>query len=679
MTICGEEKGSGMRAVALAGLLLASVSGAAMAQQVAQQQVAQQPGTPAKQTVQQAFDAATALSDKGEDAAALAAWEALEVRTRTNPRSLAIVRLRKSQVLLRLRRRDEAAEAARAGLKALSADDATLREDRALGYLSLGLIAENGLDYGSAVEAYRNALALSITTGQKLSAMRGLIATETFLDGKAALAELAPAEALIADPAVDKRSKATIKATISLAYLNQGQYKEAQRTAGEAVTLLGGLSVKTDLSDVAARSDYALAALKLGDKDEARRYIAYTGAGRSPETFEIPAELDLPPCGGEAELLRDDVAIIEFSVEDDGSVQYSVPIYGSRPGPMAIEFARAARGWSWSIEKLKKLPPFFRRNVRIEMRCSTELQRPSIGNYLAAARTEWLAAKGIVTPEDGSGSDALRLSRLRAALTARDAKGGSDTLADMPLFVGIAYNAVSGREETNAVARRALAVLVANGAPPLVRLSVETTVWATQASDRRNSISYGQQLRQALQNSVYSADSDSVATLSLLLADADWSDKNVSDKLSLLQAVGRDPRLDSHHPLKVGALVRLASLEYRKGDVTAARKAFDDSGLSGDQCALLDAKPVPLPASTRNLQFPRDAQMWGFEGWTKVQLDVDAKGKTLNVRTVVAYPPFVFSDSATQMFEHLQFSPTYRPGKELGCGGLSSSLRFSQP
>ncbi len=72
--------------------------------------VAQQAAT----TVQQGFDAATALDAGTDKQAALSAWEALERRTAGNPRSHAIVLVRKSAALFALDRKDEAVTAARA-------------------------------------------------------------------------------------------------------------------------------------------------------------------------------------------------------------------------------------------------------------------------------------------------------------------------------------------------------------------------------------------------------------------------------------------------------------------------------------------------------------------------------------------------------------------------------------
>src|SRR4051794_3396321 len=96
-------------AAAAAISLLASASSAAGGQ----------PPTAAP-SVQQQFEAATAASEAGRWADALATYEGLEHNLK-NARSLAIVRVRKGRVLSALGRFEEAAAALRQGIAALPA------------------------------------------------------------------------------------------------------------------------------------------------------------------------------------------------------------------------------------------------------------------------------------------------------------------------------------------------------------------------------------------------------------------------------------------------------------------------------------------------------------------------------------------------------------------------------
>jgi hypothetical protein len=79
------------------------------------------------------------------------------------------------------------------------------------------------------------------------------------------------------------------------------------------------------------------------------------------------------------------------------------------------------------------------------------------------------------------------------------------------------------------------------------------------------------------------------------------------------------------------------------------------------------------------MDFPHEAMRWGFEGWTRLQYDVTAEGKAANVRPIISYPPFVFSEAGTAILEGARFSKSYRPDGGLGCGGDVSGVRFQMP
>ena len=55
---------------------------------------------------------------------------------------------------------------------------------------------------------------------------------------------------------------------------------EAEKVLKRALADSGGLTMKSNLSDIATRYDLAQASLMAGKRDEARTYLAYTGAGR---------------------------------------------------------------------------------------------------------------------------------------------------------------------------------------------------------------------------------------------------------------------------------------------------------------------------------------------------------------------------------------------------------------
>lgn len=630
---------------------------------------------PAARSIQQNFDNATALHDAKNFSGALAAWEALEARVAKNPRSVAIVRVRKSATLMALARPDDAVSAARAGLATLPANDPSLREDRYNAFNHLAQIAETSLDYASAVDAYRQAEGIALTPALRVAALRGLVETETFVDPQAAMADMARLETVSAPLTIDAQGRSILLGVKSQLLMNRGDFAKAQAEAARAVKLLGGLTTKTDLFDVAARSNYAIAALLAGKAEAAREYMAYTGAGRLPKgEFRPAGEMRVPDCGGEAGLKPNDLAVIEFSIEDDGSVS-ATPIYAAGGGAVALEFARAVRGWSFDPAQIKDLPPFFRQRARVELRCSTGFERPSLGRYLGSELDNWLITKKVAVGEFQTSDAPAGVPRLIQRLAALEAQHGPDALALVPALQAIARNAATPREPTNVFARRSLNILTANAAPPLARLAADTLVWGSAASEGSDGNSYRHLVEAQLQTPPYSEDGQTRAALRLLLADSRRARDRARTR-ALLEQAAAEPGLAANHPLRVGALIRLASLEYADGKPAEARAAFDQSGLAANQCALVDAPPKHLRSGGT---FPVEALRWGFEGWTQVQFDIGADGKPVNERTLVAYPPFVFTDGGRAVVRASRFEKSFRPDGGLGCGGTIQRVSFRIP
>jgi len=639
---------------------------------VAAQGLAQSVETaPARPTVQQMFDAANALDAKGKAAERLAAWESFEQRVHSNKRSVAIARLRKSRALLALGRRDEAMEQVKLGLADLPTGDPSLREDRVLGLLALGAIAQASLDYPAALEQYQLAHRLAETPGEKLSALFGLIKTQTFIDPPAAARAVAEAEAIAGNANVAPESLAELRRLDAERLLNAGDSETAQAKAKDAVKLLGGLTSRTNLNDVSARSDVAIAALLNGRKDLAREYLAMTGAGRMPQgVFAGGVNVMPPDCGGEDNLKPGDMAVVEFSIADDGTVIESQPIYAAGGGRVALEFARAVRHWYWKPDDLKGMPIFYRYNMRIEMRCSTGFERPSIFDYIDAALGRWLRDKGVEPPPFEGGADAAVLLRLRGQLKGAEAASGPAALRLVPILMQIARSPVAPREERLTNAARADAILAAGGATGLPRVAARMQAALNRgAEDDARKIAM--EVGKVLADPAYSADAESRAALKLVAAYG-WHGKN-GPLRPWLEGAASEPGLPADNPLRAAAWMQLASLEQREGNIEAARAAFTHSGLDPSQCALVDQPPKRLSVGGT---FPLEAMQWGFEGWTRVQFDIDKDGKVHDERVVVAYPAFVFSQAGAKTMAGARYSKTYRPDGSVGCGGVMEGVRF---
>ncbi|MHA0328429.1 hypothetical protein [Sphingomonas melonis] len=648
-----------MAAIAVLGLA-ASSSGQA-------QQAPQRPAE--SRTVQQDFEAATALSSGTDRAAALAAWEALEKRVADRPRNLGLVLVRKSVVLDAMNRSDESVAAARRGLALLPATDASLRDDRYSAYTNLAHVAHRTLDYASAASFYAQAETQATNPTDKLAALLGQIQTATFTDPAAAAAAATRADALLAQVKADKEVLASFASAKAVLALNRHDLPTATAQAMDAVKDLGGLTNKTDLRDAAARSTAALALLLSGRKDEARRYMAMTGAGRVPAgNFDPGAAMMPPDCGGEAGLKPQDMAVVQFSIRDDGTVLLAEPIYAEGGGAVALAFAQAARSWSWSVEQVKAIPSFLRYNVRVELRCNLAFPRPSIGDGLMTTLTEWLRAQGQPVPDEPE-NPAQALAGERAALAA-----ARDGLPRLVALVALIRSPVVPREEKQAFAEEALKIAQGAKAPVTGQLGLALEERTNSRADMWGASAYRRVVAPLLDQAPYAANPQARAAIRLLLADKE--EPRSDRRAALLDQVVKDQALGEHDALRTGALIRLASLAQARGDAVAAKDAFAQSGLSANQCALVGDAPQLRHAGGT---FPEEAMSWGFEGWTRTQFDIAADGAVVAPRVIVSYPPFIFTQAGNATAKSFVFSKTYRPAGALACGAATRQVRFRLP
>jgi len=456
--------------------------------------------------------------------------------------------------------------------------------------------------------------------------------------------------------------------------LNRGDFAGARAAAGEGVKLLGGLTSRTDLNDVAVRSNYAIAAMMLGDRDDARKFMAYTGAGRvSTGSFDPAVQMTPPDCGGDSDLRPDDIAVVEFSIGDDGAVAFASPVYASRGGKVALQFARAVHGWSWTPEQVKALPAFFRYRARVELRCSTEFPRPSLVDYLDKSLAKWLDGRGIDASLKRDGADAALLPVERKELADLEKAKGADSLALVPILHILSRNTVLETEKGAGFAQREAAILAANKAPAVARLSADLKGWQSKNSDSWGGRRYFRMLEAAAASGPYADDPEARAVLRLMMSDASRGfDRERS--LALLDQVANDAGLPAENGFKVGALIRKASILTQRGDLAAAKAVFAQTGTTADQCSLIDSSPRMVGVGGT---FPDEAKMWGFEGWVSVQFDVGADGRTTNQRAVVSYPPFIFTKAGDDTLKTARYEKAFRPDGGLGCGGVTQRVRFT--
>lgn len=635
---------------------------------------------PAKPSAQGRFDAATAAASAGKWQEAYDIFAALEAKSgKQAPAVQAVIRIRKGLALLELDRNAEAGIALRSGLESLPSDPKLFLDDRHSAMIGLGRLAYADLDYAAARAQFGGALPLANAANARFETLLWLIRASMFDEGPQAQAWADEALKMAESSAkINKDTLAGMRTLHARVLLNHGQKRPALAELRKALADQGGLKLKVTLEDIATRSDLAIAALLNGNTDDARKYLAYTGAGRFKKApFATAAAMAPPPCGGAADLRPEDIVVVEFGLGDDGAVTVARPVYASRLGPGAVEYARAVRNWSWRPEDARAIPAFFKLLTRVEMRCSTSLSRPSVRDILRGDFDDWLAERGIA-PADKSRGEAASVEPLRAELKRREAAGGGLQL--VPVLMALGENPVTNDEESRAWFIRARDILYAANAPVSVRTYIDaiTNGWLN-AGYKDRVADYRGSLRALLARPDVAADARTAASLRLLISEEYYRSPAPADAPDLLQAVAHDARLGPSDPLRVNALVRLAGVQARNGDLAGARQSYAKTGLDAQQCALVDTKPALRRSGAGSSDFPMEAMRWGFEGWVRTEFDIAADGKTANQRSIIAYPPFVFRDAAVGVVRDARYQPSYRPEGDPGCSGAQQNISFLLP
>ena len=631
-------------------------------------------------TIQQAFDQATIAYEAHKWPEALAAYTELERRLTKPGRSLAITRVRKGIVLGQLGRYAEAQRVLLDGFGLLPADDPSLTLDRYEGHLALGHADEVLHQPSAALEAYAFAQRVAPDADAKISAVIGQARINTYLDPAQALSFVNQAIALSnVDKGRDKRYTGQLYTLRGRALLNLGNFKEAQLDLEKAIGLLGGLTTRVSASDLAARSDVAIATLLAGDSASAKKYLAYAGSGTLDDGFQRGANMELPSCGEATGLRPDDVAVIEFSIADDGTVGSATPVYVSRPGLPMVEFARAVSGWSWAPAPLAKIPPLLRSLTRVELRCSLASDRPTIQANFDAAVRAWFRSQHF-TSTDLSGNAASDLVAIREGLRKGRAAGTKPIELAPWLFELDRNHAAPQSERTEASVAWATAVRSASP-PPMVLAAAElaltdATFKPTPYRSRERTMKVIAASLPIISEPAIANDYHSANAVRLRLADDYLQFREQAAAGPLVQAVIADGRLPADDALRSAALIRASGMALAAGDLPAARSAYEQSGLSDTQCSLVDAAPAVTHRAGGVADFPPEAIAWGISGWSNTEFDIKADGTTTNVRATIAYPPFVFAKPTVKIFERTRYTQSYRPGGVSGCTGFHATQGF---
>ena len=623
--------------------------------------LALQAQTPTAPSAQQLYDAGQAAADKGDWATAATSYRAALAGMNPKGRSAAVIRSRLATALFAVRDNTGARATATAAVAQFAALGVTADGDLAAAHATLGDLARFGGDDPAAIAAYRDAIAAAAgpDRDRQLDAARaGLAMAAMTSDPPAAARALDDALAAPGFAASPKTRQANLLTLRARAELNRGDPKAAKGFIDRALDLAGRTTTRVNMAQVAMRGDAALIYAKLGDTDEVRKLLTYSGAGHLPDNgWLIRGEGDLPLCGDG--IAPEDVAVVEFAVNDSGRPIGAAAVYASKPGPLGDTFADAVRHWRWAPATVSKLDVFWRSAVRIELRCVTRPRGVALAEPFRDAAQDWFAAHGIVLdPTDPAlkpepfaaapgpaGRAARALAAIRAAATQDKATAPRAELS-------------AALDESDAPTDARAFLLLTNAAPDRPALPAITASLTGQPGAER-----------------------ALAWLRVSQALGDEARGHLIDaRAALAAAVALPPAaLPADDPVRIVALLHLSLIDKRQGKAAAADARLIAAGVSADQCSLLDVQPMTTNARISSAAFPAEAMRWGFEGTVREAFDINADGSVAGVRTVIAYPPLVFGPATERAVRGFRYAIPTLGDRPIGCAAQTVNVRYVLP
>ncbi|MDB5737517.1 MAG: hypothetical protein JWO65_1185, partial [Sphingomonas bacterium] len=429
----------------------------------------------------------------------------------------------------------------------------------------------------------------------------------------------------------------------------------------------GGLTIaNVTPQQVAIRGDAAIVERLRGNDEKTREYLTYTGAGHMPDMKWISGyEGDAPVCGLDGGAGPEDSVVIEIAINEAGHVEGALPIYASRSGELGVAFAQKVNGWRWNPIALKNVNGFWRSTLRLEMRCASRPEPERLSAPYRTAAWRWLAARGALIGEAPEKIYAANDPRL----TGRYGRAAS-------ILFGPASGEIAALD----------AELDAVDAPPAAHALLIGAV-----ANQRGNHGYGPRVAAGARAASYARlvpafrqrfpAARAGAWLDLEWALALEDSGQFAAAVPRLEAVLATPEaiLPQDDPVRSVALLHAALVGMRGGDPGQARARLAASGLGAEQCALFDTHPVPSSMAIGSSQFPMEALHWHFEGYVQEAYDIGPDGHVVNVRTVLAYPPFVFGPSTEKAVRQFRYLPPSIDGKPVGCNGETQAINYRIP
>ncbi|WP_157216521.1 energy transducer TonB [Flavisphingomonas formosensis] len=618
--------------------------------------------------LQAAYDAAQTAYDKQDWTTAAAGFQPLlpaDPRRPLTP-SQAVIAARLADSLSHLGRSAAARPWLTRALAGLPADKV---DERAFVYLAMGNAARFDFDGPAAMAAYEQAIAIGNAANLpiiRINATVGLSIAAATSDPARAAAAL---DALFADRTtiakMENRDLAVLEEMRARVAANAGDLAGAKRWIGQALGHSGGAqTTRISLLQVEIRGDAAIISQLRGDSESTRLYLTFTGAGHLKNTDWIGRyDGELPVCGQDGDIRPEDSAVVQFAIDADGRISGAQPIYASRSGEIGWAFARAMSGWRWDPALLKDVEPFWRQSVRFELRCISRPAPDKLAKRFTDQMYAWLSSIGIDPNDMGSASAGAfgdDLHQLPSLLAYLRNQGGRPQLDRV-------YRALeSARAPASAYA--VAANLYANSASP----------GSIRAAGRARADAFAQLLPYF--DSHFPGET-ATAWLRLELALALENAHDFDPVPAQLDAVLATPLtvLPADDPVRHVALLHAAIVKGQLGAPTAQAANAAASALNVEQCSLIDTHPIPESVAISSAQFPRTALDWRFEGHVEVAYDIAADGSVSNVRTILAYPPFVFGKGTEEAAAKFRYLPPMIDGKPVGCIGEKQTVNYRIP
>jgi len=547
--------------------------------------------------------------------------------------------------------------------------------DIAAGLTSLGDAAMARWDNASAKARYLEARAMDNAIDRATIDMKLAKAT-AFDGGPEPLQYIEEAIRLTeADGKISKNNIAALRTIRGRILLNQGNNKDAYAELKKALSLTGGLDLKVDLADIALRSDLAVAAQLSGDNEGAREYLAYTGAGRlSEKNLNSGISMEPPVCGSETGLRPEDFAIVEFSIGESGRVLRADTVFSRGNAQVAGAFSRAVSNWAWDPEVIKATPAVFRFATHIELRCTTLGQQvPNALSPLSVRLMTW-APKALGMDQDSLTIDAALKDKLKAMAEDPANDGVKRTAANSLLL----FTQSLGEAEAARRYADLLAMATAANAPQDVINSFKIlyTFNRVSASDEAKGTSLTASLLALLNEPGMADDALSASTVRILASQGGRRNRPPPERPLLLQTVAGENRLPPHHPLRQLANLTLANDAAKDKNFAEADRFFKATGLTEEQCALIGPKPAISHVGLSSNSYPQEALFQNFEGWLRLEYDIEADGKPAGVRPIIAYPPFIFNAASVRGIQASRYEPSYRPSGGAACSASRQGINF---